>query len=170
MEKREKGVSVDLQDFVPQRSKSQNQVTKHPSLREGLGGPSNSGGPSVHYGWSTADALAYTAVENNAIENRKLMTQAEDRLWNELKANKLGVHFRRQHVMGMYIADFVSLKNHLVIEVDGEYHLSSEQKLADQYRTDYLQRKGYRVIRFTNQQVLTDLESVMSTIIKSLIA
>ena len=119
--------------------------------------------------WATADALAYTAVENNAVKNRKPMTPAEDKLWQELKGNKLGIHFRRQHVIGMYIADFVSLKNHLVIEVDGEYHQTSEQQLVDQYRTDYLKGKGYRVIRFTNHQVLTDMESVMSIIIKSLI-
>ena len=119
--------------------------------------------------WATADALAYTAVENNAVKNRKPMTPAEDKLWQELKGNKLGIHFRRQHVIGMYIADFVSLKNHLVIEVDGGYHQTSEQQLVDQYRTDYLQGKGYRVIRFTNHQVLTDMESVMSIIIKSLI-
>jgi len=119
--------------------------------------------------WATADALAYTAVENNAVENRRPMTSAEERLWQELRGNKLGVHFRRQHVIGMYIADFVSLKNLLVIEVDGEYHQKPEQQQKDLYRTDYLQSKGYRVIRFTNQQVLSDIESVMSRIIKSLI-
>ena len=119
--------------------------------------------------WKTADALAYCSVENNAVQNRRPMTLAEDRLWHELKGNKLGVHFRRQHVIGMYIADFVSLKNRLVIEVDGEYHQTLEQQLADLYRTDYLQQKGYRVIRFTNYQILTDIESVMSKIIKSLI-
>ena len=100
--------------------------------------------------WETADALAYTAVENNAVNNRRPMTLAEERLWEELRGNKLGVHFRRQHVIGMYIADFVSLKNFLVIEVDGEYHQTLEQQQKDQYRTDYLQSKGYRVIRFTS--------------------
>ncbi|MBR1484620.1 MAG: endonuclease domain-containing protein [Prevotella sp.] len=119
--------------------------------------------------WETADALAYTAVENYAVKNRKAMTPAEERLWEELKGNKLGVHFRRQHVIGTYIADFISLKNKLVIEVDGEYHTASEQQLLDAERTAYLQRKGYRVVRFTNNQVLTDIESVMSQIIKSLI-
>ena len=69
----------------------------------------------------------------------------------------------------MYIADFVSLKNLLVIEVDGDYHQTTEQQQKDQYRTEYLQSKGYRVIRFTNQQVLSDIESVMSRIIRSLI-
>ena len=119
--------------------------------------------------WATADALAYTAVENNAVKNRRPMTLAEDRLWQELRGDRLGVHFRRQHVIGMYIADFVSLKNRLVIEVDGEYHQTSAQQMEDQYRTNYLQSKGYRVIRFTNQQVLTDIESVMTKITKSLI-
>ena len=119
--------------------------------------------------WETADALAYTAVENNAVNNRRPMTLAEERLWEELRGNKLGVHFRRQHVIGMYIVDFVSLKNFLVIEIDGEYHQTLEQQQKDQYRTDYLQSKGYRVIRFTNQQVLSDVEFVMSKIIKSLI-
>ena len=119
--------------------------------------------------WATADALAYTVVENNAVKNRRPMTLAEDRLWQELRGDRLGVHFRRQHVIGMYIADFVSLKNRLVIEVDGEYHQTSAQQMEDQYRTNYLQSKGYRVIRFTNQQVLTDIESVMTKITKSLI-
>ncbi len=151
--------NVDLQDFIPHRSTPPKQDSKHPLLGRGLGRPA----------WATADALAYCAVENNAVKNRRPMTLAEERLWEELRGNKLGVHFRRQHVIGMYIADFVSLRNRLVIEVDGEYHQTPEQQLADNYRTDYLQQKGYRVIRFSNHQVLSDIESVMSIIIKSLI-
>ncbi|MBQ9356512.1 MAG: endonuclease domain-containing protein [Prevotella sp.] len=120
-------------------------------------------------GWETADALAYTTVENNAVKNRRVMTNAEQTLWEQLRGSKLGVHFRRQHVIGMYIADFVSLKNRLVIEIDGEYHLTTEQQIADNERTEFLQKKGFRVIRFTNNQVLSDIESVMSNIIKSLI-
>ncbi|MBP3213016.1 MAG: endonuclease domain-containing protein [Prevotella sp.] len=119
-------------------------------------------------GWQTADKQAYTAVENNAVKNRRPMTPAEERLWQELRGNKLGIHFRRQHVIGIYIADFVSLKNHLVIEIDGEYHLNPEQQESDRIRTAYLQQQGFRVIRFTNSQVLTDIDSVMSRIIKSL--
>ena len=120
-------------------------------------------------GWQTADKQAYTAVENNAVKNRRPMTPAEMRLWQELRGNKLGIHFRRQHVIGIYIADFVSLKNHLVIEIDGEYHLNPEQQESDRIRTAYLQQQGFRVIRFSNNQVLTDLEKVMSKIIKTLI-
>ena len=151
---------VDMQDFVPQRSTIPKQVAQHPSPREGLGGLAR---------WATADSLAYTTVEDNAIENRKKMTVAEQALWEQLRSNKLGVHFRRQHVIGMYIADFVSLKNHLIIEVDGEYHSTPEQLLLDAERTRYLQGKGFRVIRFNNQEIQTDIESVMSKIIKSLI-
>ncbi len=119
--------------------------------------------------WSTANAYAYCAVENNAVQNRRPMTQAETVLWEELRGNKLGVHFRRQHVIGCYIVDFVSLKNHLVIEVDGGYHLSPEQQLLDSERTRYLEQKGYKVIRFTNNQVLNNLEFVMSKLIRALI-
>ena len=119
--------------------------------------------------WATANAYAYCAVENNAVKNRRPMTPAEMKLWEELRGNKLGIHFRRQHVIGSYIADFVSLKNHLVIEVDGEYHQSPEQQLLDAERTRYLERKGYRVIRFTNNQVLNNLEFVISKLIKALI-
>ncbi len=119
--------------------------------------------------WATANAYAYCAVENNAVNNRRPMTQAETVLWEELRSNKLGVHFRRQHVIGAYIVDFVSLKNHLVIEVDGEYHLSPEQQLLDSERTRYLEQKGYRVIRFTNYQIMNNLEFVMSKLIRVLI-
>ena len=119
--------------------------------------------------WATANAYSYCAVENNAVKNRRPMTQAEEVLWQELRGTKLGVHFRRQHVIGTYIADFVSLKNRLIIEVDGEYHLLPEHQLLDAERTKYFEQKGYRVIRFTNAQVLNDLEMVMSKLIKALI-
>ena len=119
--------------------------------------------------WATANAYSYCAVENNAVKNRRPMTQAEEVLWQELRGTKLGVHFRRQHVIGTYIADFVSLKNRLIIEVDGEYHQLPEQQLLDAERTKYFEQKGYRVIRFTNAQVLNDLEMVMSKLIKALI-
>ena len=97
------------------------------------------------------------------------MTTAEQIVWEQLRGSKLGVHFRRQHVIGMYIVDFVSLKNRLVIEIDGAYHMASNQQIEDAARTEYLQRKGFRVVRFTNNQVLTDIETVMSKIIKSLL-
>ena len=106
--------------------------------------------------WATANAYAYCAVENNAVNNRRPMTQAETVLWEELRSNKLGVHFRRQHVIGTYIVDFVSLKNHLVIEVDGEYHFSKEQKQKDKKRDFITSQYHIITLRIKNADVKDD--------------
>ena len=89
---------------------------------------------------------------------------AEQVLWKQLRGSKLGVHFRRQHVVGMYIVDFVSLKNKLVIEVDGGYHFSHEQMELDAYRTEDLEKLGFKVLRFRNENVIRDIELVLKTI------
>ena len=92
------------------------------------------------------------------------MTQAEERLWQELRGNKLGIHFRRQHVIGIYIADFVSQHGGLVIEVDGGYHSEREQQEDDACRERDLENMGFHVMRFSNEEVLYDIDSVMSQI------
>ena len=115
------------------------------------------------------NAYTYKTLVNHAKQNRKAMTEAESLLWEQLRNNKLGLHFRRQHVIGNYIADFICLKCNLVIEVDGDYHNSAEQQLSDRYRTQYFKSKGLKEIRFTNSEVINDIESVMSKIIKSLV-
>lgn len=117
----------------------------------------------------TGNAYTCKKLVANARENRRQMTEEESLLWNELRNNKLGVHFRRQHVIGNYIADFICLKCNLVIEVDGGYHETEEQRELDRYRTLYLTSRGLKEIRFTNDEVINDLETVMSKIIKSLI-
>lgn len=89
-------------------------------------------------------------------------------LWEKIRSNKLGIHFRRQHVIGIYIVDFVYLKNNLVIEVDGEYHNNKSQREADAYRTWYLNSRDYRVIRFTNEEIIADVEQAVTTIIHNL--
>jgi very-short-patch-repair endonuclease len=70
--------------------------------------------------------------------------------------------FRRQHVIDSYIVDFVCLETKLVIEIDGRQHL--EQKIYDQNLTDYLEKLGYRVIRFWNNEVLKELDAVTNAI------
>jgi len=92
-------------------------------------------------------------------------TEAEAYLWNYLSGNKLcGVHFRRQHPVFGYIPDFVSLKNQLIIEIDGGYHFENEQPEKDAERSRYLYQAGYVVLRFTNEEVLSDIDSVIERI------
>ena len=94
---------------------------------------------------------------------RKRLTPPERKLWSVLRGNKIdGVNFRRQHAIGNYIVDFVSIKKKLIIELDGSQHL--EQTEYDAERTRYLESRGYRVTRFWNNQVENDLDGVIREI------
>ncbi len=91
---------------------------------------------------------------------RKAPTPAEQRLWFALRAGRFaGMKFRRQKVIGRYIADFSANAPRLVIEVDG--HLHGDTVACDAERTAYLTAQGYRVMRFTNADVMTNLEGVL---------
>lgn len=97
-------------------------------------------------------------------------TDAEDALWQKLRNKNLDAKFRRQHLIKDYIADFVNLDSKLVIEVDGGYHSTEEQIEFDNLRTEYLNFFGYQVLRFTNEEVLNNIESVLEQIKESLSA
>lgn len=112
--------------------------------------------------WNTADPLTYSGLNDKHKEMRDNMTLAESVLWQQIKSNKLGVKFRRQHVIANYIADFVSLSNKLIIEVDGDIH--KQQQKEDEYRTLKLNAIGYKVIRFTNEEVLYEIDIVLNKI------
>ena len=90
------------------------------------------------------------------------MTPAENALWQELRANKLGVHFRRQQIIAGFIVDFYCHKVALVIEVDGDIH--DLQKEEDARREKVLNELGLRVIRFRNDEVLKNLPIVVGKI------
>ena len=91
------------------------------------------------------------------------MSEAEHALWHQLRDRQIhGLKFRRQHPFGNYILDFVCLEIKLVIEVDGGQH--GEQAGYDENRTQTLQTAGFRVLRFWNNQVLEDIESVREKI------
>ena len=92
------------------------------------------------------------------------MTESEKVLWNVLRDNIQGYRFRRQHVIGHYIADFACLPARHVIEVDGGYHDSPQQQEIDNIRTDYLKGKGFHVVRFTNEEVNTNIKGVIQII------
>ena len=94
---------------------------------------------------------------------RKEMPEPEMRLWLELRATRFrGIKFRRQKVIGSYIADFASNDPKLVIEIDGNTHAGRES--YDAQRTQYLEEQGYRVIRFSNSDVLQSMEGVLRRI------
>lgn len=116
----------------------------------------------------TADCANYELLKAFAKRSRTHSTQAESKLWEALHGNQLGCKFRRQHIIGNYIADFACIRFKLVVEIDGGYHLQGNQPLMDAERTADLQSRGLTVLRFTNEQVLHRLSSVISQILKSL--
>jgi len=99
-----------------------------------------------------------------ARKNRKNATLAEQYLWEHLRGNALGTDFLRQHVIGDYVVDFVSRHEGLVIEVDGGYHSEPQQQDDDAIREYNLERMGYHVMRFSNEEVLYDIDNVIRQI------
>lgn len=111
--------------------------------------------------FETADCENYDLLKANARNYRKNPTEAESCLWHYLSKDELGVRFRRQHVVGNFIVDFACLKKKLIIEVDGGYHFEEEQQISDEARTAIFEDMGFRVIRFTNEEVLFDTENTI---------
>jgi len=101
---------------------------------------------------------------DKAKEMRANPTAGEAALWTELKGKKLGIKFRKQHLIADYIVDFVCLAKMLIIEVDGDYHNTPEQQEKDNERTRVLEELGYKLIRFSNEEVLQHTEQVVKTI------
>lgn len=127
----------------------------------------------------SADPILYERLEEFAKENRNHPTQAEEILWSILSRTREdrapqppkkggvclgGYKFRRQHVIGQYIADFVCLEKMLIIELDGKYHSLPDQMVDDVARTNYLNRLGYQVLRFTNEEILCDTDNALAKI------
>ena len=99
-------------------------------------------------------------TKTNARSLRKNMTNVERLLWGELRCRQLqGFKFRRQHPLGRYIVDFVCIELKLVIELDGGQH--SEQQDYDERRSQWLGQRGFKVVRFWNNDVIENLEGVM---------
>ncbi|MFZ6770419.1 endonuclease domain-containing protein [Undibacterium sp. Di26W] len=93
---------------------------------------------------------------------RKNMTDAEKKLWQGLRGEQLGVKFRRQYPFQYFVLDFVCLEKRLVIEVDGGQH--TEAQTYDMHRTEVLKKAGFTVLRFWNNQVLSETSAVMEEI------
>jgi very-short-patch-repair endonuclease len=98
---------------------------------------------------------------------RSAPTDAEIRLWSRLRRKQLdGFRFRRQQRIGPYIVDFFCPDAKLIVEVDGGQHNADEEK--DEKRTRWLEARGYRVIRFWNNDVLSNTDGVVLTVLEEL--
>ncbi len=94
-------------------------------------------------------------LELRARQHRSCLTPSEALLWSAISRGQLGVHFKRQQVLGRYIVDFVAPRARLVVELDGGYH--SRRRAADARRDRALGRMGYRVVRVQSEVVMRDL-------------
>ena len=128
-------------------------------LTPSQGGGADSSSPKFH----TADSDIYGVLLERAQEMRKNPTKAEALLWEALRNRNLNSKFRRQHPISRYIVDFVCLEKELIVEVDGEIH---QYQLNEDAERQLLleQKKGYTVIRFTNDEVLNNIDEVISKI------
>jgi PncC family amidohydrolase len=133
------------------------------------GGALDSDNANSHYSYLTADPIAYGSLKKYVAEHRSNPTEAEKVLWEILKGRKLsGYKFRKQHIIDSYIADFACLPQKLIIEVDGLIHQVPGNKISDTERTFELNRLGFEVIRFTNEQILQDADNVLNEILLQL--
>jgi very-short-patch-repair endonuclease len=104
---------------------------------------------------------------HRAGELRHEPTPAEAKLWKYLRSQTLdATHFRRQYAIDKYIVDFCAPRARLIIEVDGSQHLNQQDYDAE--RTEFLKAKGYRVLRFWNNDILNNIQDVMSAILQAI--
>ena len=118
--------------------------------------------------YNTASPDRYKLLREFAKKNKQYPTEAEKMLWEYIRSEQLWFKFNRQHIVGDYIVDFICLEKGLVIEVDGGYHSEYEQMQKDECRTEHLEDMGLKVIRFSNEEVLNNIEGVLDNIRKEL--
>ena len=120
-------------------------------------GEANRTESDMHYG---AESITF----KNAKYLRDNETQTEKLLWQRLRTNQTGVKFRRQHPIGKYIADFYCHSIKLIIELDGKYHHTRKQLELDKHRDNAMEELGIQILRFSDDDVLNDIDSVVTKI------
>lgn len=115
---------------------------------------------SSKQGYQTADCSSYQCLKEKQKKLKENPTEAEKILWEAICDKQLGCKFRRQHIIDLYIVDFICLEEKLIVEIDGGYHSDPEQIAKDEERTKRLEELGYRVVRFTNEEVIANIEEV----------
>ncbi|MCW3114458.1 MAG: leucyl-tRNA synthetase [Segetibacter sp.] len=138
------------------------RLTPGPSPRR-EGSQETSEEMSGHF-FKTGDQKFWKTLKGYGRDNRKNATEAEDILWQKLRNNQVGTKVRRQHAINGFIADFALMEINLVIEIDGEYHNEQQQQEYDEARTKYLGEFGFDILRFTNDEVLQQTESVIANL------
>ena len=107
--------------------------------------------------------MKHRSTTKKARELRQTSTDAERLLWRRIRSKQLeGLKFRRQQPIGNYIVDFVSFDRRVIVEVDGSQH--SVRKVEDDQRTQWLEDRGFKVLRFWNNDVLRNVEGVLQVI------
>lgn len=104
------------------------------------------------------------AVLRLARDHRHPLTPAEAKIWSRVRNRGLGFKIRRQHPIWRFIADFYCAEAKLVIEIDGDSHVEADQEEYDKARTEWLEDRGYKVIRIRNEDVHKHLENALSEI------
>ena len=117
-----------------------------------------------HFSYQNADPIYYAQLKDWAKEMRSNPTEAESILRDYVRAKNLGHKFLFQYIIGQFIVDFFCPDYRLIIEVDGEYHSEPLQEYDDELRTQMLEELGYKVIRFSNERVLYDIDNVVNEI------
>lgn len=117
-----------------------------------------------HFSYQNADPIYYAQLKDWAKEMRSNPTEAESILRDYVRAKNLGHKFLFQYIIGQFIVDFFCPDYRLIIEVDGEYHSEPLQEYDDELRTQMLEELGYKVIRFSNERVLYDIDNVVKEI------
>ncbi|WP_100629859.1 endonuclease domain-containing protein [Algoriphagus formosus] len=108
-------------------------------------------------------------IFRRAKELREQMTPAEQILWEKLRANRLnGLHFRRQHPVSKYIVDFFCHEYLLALEIDGGIHQSEDQRIRDNGREEDLQQLDLNILRFSNDEVLNEIQTVLNRILSEI--
>ncbi|OHV86928.1 endonuclease domain-containing protein [Mesorhizobium sp. ORS 3428] len=110
--------------------------------------------------------LVPSRQRKNAKSMRRAMTDAELKLWNELRAHRLmGMSFRRQVPIGPYIVDFACSGHRIIVEVDGSQHADAEHSQRDEARSAYLSASGWTILRFWNHDVIRDIDNICQHIV-----
>jgi uncharacterized radical SAM protein YgiQ len=164
--RRGRGSKKDERRSHPQPSTKRSQggggrrATPSPSTGEGWGGGDRRARQDAD---QAGDRTSPTKTVQRSRDLRRESTDAERHLWRHLRRRQIaGARFRRQHPLGPYIVDFVSLDHRLVVELDGGQH--ADQRAYDEARSQWLDGRGFRVIRFWNHEVFQETEAVLQTI------